>query len=294
VSGSDLPLRARAALATYPPSFRERYGSELASVVVDTGTDRRVLADLLLASARAWLRPSLPGDPSERVRGRRLATVSTVWVCWCAVFVAGAALLRAIEDPPPVGFDPNTGGWGVAHDAVATALAVGWLLILVVGAPVGLRAVLRQRSVRRAVVPPVLLLALCVLMFVPLQYYAARHWIAAGASAADSDIPLWWALLALAFVLALGVDAVWGTLALAVGLRRAGLDAVRLRWPTAAAVLLVVPMAVVVVLLVVVALAGAHPSAAGSFAPLVYVAVAGLLAVLTVASVSAVRGLRAL
>ena len=146
---------------------------------------------------------------------------------------------------------------------------------------------------RRAVLPPVLLLGACVLMFVPLQTYAARHWAGVGPSTAVPDVPVWWAVLALVFVLALGVDAVWGTVALAVGLRRADLDAARLRRPTAAAAVLVVPMAVVVVLLVAVASAGAHPSAAGSLAPLVYVALAGLVAVLAVATVSAVRGLRA-
>ncbi len=292
MSGARLPLPARTLLATYPPSFHERYGDELTALVEDTGCGPRVLLDLLAGSVRAWVRPSFAGDPNERARRRRLATVSTVWVCWCAVFVATGALLRAVEDPPPLGFDPGRGGWGVAHDAVSTALAVGWALVVAVGAPLGLRALRRHPSVRRAVLPPVVLLVSCVLMFVPLQVYAARHWIAAGRSAADSDIPLWWALLGAVFVLSLAVDAVWGTVALAVALRRAELDEARLRLPSFVAAALVLPMAVVVVLLAVVALAGAHPSAAGPLAPLVYVAVASLLAVLGVASVSAARGLR--
>ena len=286
-----LPWSARAALATYPPSFRARYGTELSALVQDTGTGRRVLLDLVAGSARAWLRPCLPADAAERVRGRRLATVSTVWVCWCAVFVASTALLRVLEDPPPAGFDPNRGGWGVVHDTLGTGLAVGWVLILIVGAPIGVRA-LRRPSVRRVVVPPLVLLALCVLMFVPLQVYASRHWIAAGRSAAESDIPVWWAVVALAFVLALGIDAAWGTVALASGLRRAGLDVDRLRRPAIAAALLVVPMAVVVALLVAVVLLGTHPGAAGVLAPLVIPTVVALLVVLAVAAVSAVRGLR--
>ncbi len=287
------PLRwsARALLATYPPSFRARYGAELSALVEDTGTGRLVLLDLVAGSTRAWLRPCLPADPAGRVRGRRLATVSTVWVCWCAVFVSSAALLRVLEDPPPAGYHPNHGGWGVLHDTIATALAVGWVLILVVGAPLGVRA-LRRSCVRRVVLPPLVLLALCAAMFVPLQVYASRHWVAAGRSPVESDIPPWWAVLAVAFVLAMGVDAAWGTVALSAGLRRAGLDVDRLRRPSIAAALLVVPMAVVVVLVVVVALLGTRPGAAGVLAPLVVVTVVALLAMLAVATVSAVRGLR--
>ena len=179
------------------------------------------------------------------------------------------------------------------HNAIATGLVVGWVLVLAVAAPMGLRALLRRPAVRRVVVPPLVLLGCCVLLFVPLQVYATRHWVGQGRSAAASDIPMWWAIAGLVWLLALGIDAVWGTVALTVALRRAELDPARLRVPAAAAATLVVPMAGVVMLLVLVSLAGAHPSAAGPFAPLVYVAVVGLLTVLAVASVSAVRGLRA-
>ena len=209
------PLLARVAPLAYPPSFRERYGPELSALVVDTGTSPRVAADLAVGALRAWLRPVLGVDPAERVRQRRLATVSTVWVCWCATFVATAGLLRALEDPPPPGFDPDHGGWLVVHDVVLTALTVGWVLVLLVGVPIGLVALRRHRSVRRLVAGPVALLVVCAAMAAPLQLYAASHWIAAGYAAADADLPLWWVLLGLTFVLLLGVDAVWGTVALA-------------------------------------------------------------------------------
>jgi hypothetical protein len=117
--------------------------------------------------------------------------------------------------------------------------------------------------------------------------------LAEGQSAADADLPMWWVLLGVAFLLLLGVDAVWGTLALAAALRRANLDAVRLRRPSIAAAALVVPMGVVVALLLVVTFAGAHPAAAGVFAPLAVPTAAGLLGVLAVATTSAVRGVRA-
>jgi hypothetical protein len=286
-------LLARLAPLAYPPSFRERYGPELSALVVDTGPSPRVAADLVVGALRAWLRPVLGVEPAERLRQRRLATVSTVWVCWCATFVATAGLLRALEDPPPPGFDPDHGGWLVVHDVVATALAIGWALVLLVGVPVGLVALRRHRTVRRVVAGPVALLGVCAALFVPLQVYASSHWIAAGHAAADADLPLWWVLLGLAFVLLLGVDAVWGTVALAGALRRAGLDAGRLRLPSVAAAVLVVPMGVVVALLLAVTFAGAHPAAAGPLAPLAALTAAGLLGVLAVATTSAVRGVRA-
>jgi len=237
------------------------------------------------------MRPTFAGAPADRVRARRLATLSTVWVCWCAVFVATAALLRVLEDPPPPGFDPDRAGWGVVHGIVSVSLAAGWLLVVAAGAPLGLRALRSRPGVRRVVLPPVVLLGVCALMFVPLQVYASRHWAAAGRPATASDIPSWWALLAVVFLLALGIDIVWGTIALAIGLRRAELDVARLRRPAEVAAALVVPMAVVVVLVVAVALVGAPPAAAGPWQLLVYVTVAGLLAVLTVACVSARRAL---
>jgi hypothetical protein len=281
---------ARAVLGTYPPSFRERYGDELQALVEDTGAGPRVLADLLAGSARAWLCPSFAGD-ARRVARRRLATVSTVWVCWCALFVATPAVLRLVEDPPPAGYHPDNGGWGVVHDAVSLCLVLGWLLVLAVGVPVGLRA-LRSAAVRRAVLPPVALLVLCAVMFVPLKVYAARHWVAQGRPATAADIPLWWVLLALTFVVALGVDAVWGALAGAVALRRADVESQRLRAASLVAAALLVPMAVLVGLLTCVVVAGAGLGGAGVLAPVVAAAVVGSVVALAVAAVSAARGLR--
>ena len=57
---------------------------------------------------------------------------------------------------------------------------------------------------------------------------------------------MWWALLGLAWAVALAVDAAWGTVAFTVALRRAELDPDRLRVPAVASAALVVPMAVVV------------------------------------------------
>lgn len=285
---------ARLALLAYPPSFRERYGVEMAGLVEDRGGGASVVTDLLVGAARAWARPFLGGDEAERVRLRRQATVSTVWVSWCGVLVVSSAVLRLVEDPPPPGFRPGDGGWLLVHDLVGTALAVGWLLVLLAGVPLGLRALRRGPSVRRAVLPPVAMLAGCVLLFVPLQAYASGHWLGRGVAADVADPPLWWVLLAVFWALALAVTAAWGTVGFAVGLRRAALPATALRLPARTAVLVVLPMAVVVVLVVAVALVGAGPGAAGvGFAPFVWLGLTTLLGCVVAAGVSAGRAVRA-
>jgi hypothetical protein len=71
----------RWALRAYPPSFRDRYGDELAALVDDLAPSWRHTADLYAGAARAWLRPRFTGPEPER---RRLqASVTTVWVA-CA------------------------------------------------------------------------------------------------------------------------------------------------------------------------------------------------------------------
>nr|MDP9101646.1 hypothetical protein [Actinomycetota bacterium] len=58
----------RLVLACYPPSFTERYGSELAAVTEDVGPGHGQLWDLARGAASAWCRPALPRTTPE---GRR-------------------------------------------------------------------------------------------------------------------------------------------------------------------------------------------------------------------------------
>ena len=279
---------ARGALATYPPSFRARYGAEQAALVEDLDGSLRVALDLLVGSGRAWLRPAFVGEPTERLRQRRQATVSTVWVGWCSVFVGSSALLRLLEDPPPAGFQPDRGGWLVLHDTVTTALVLGWVLVLAVGVPLGVAALRRGRSVRRAVLPPVVALGGCAVLLVPLLAYAQVHWVGAGRTATAADIPLWWALLGLLWLVALGATALWGTVGFALGLRKATFTAQRLRVPTLAAAALVVPMAVVVAVDLSV-LVGTATSVASPFGALAWAVAAVLVAAVVASATSSVR-----
>lgn len=113
----------RVLLACYPPSFRERYGAELAALVEDTGAGPAVCWDLAVGAAAAWARPAFTGEPGERVRRRVQAGLSTVWVAWCAGMLAVPVVARALLDPP----GPGTTG------TVRTLVRAAWLALLAGG-----------------------------------------------------------------------------------------------------------------------------------------------------------------
>jgi hypothetical protein len=89
------------ALSWYPPSFRERYGAEVAGLLEDTETTARTVADLLVGALRAWTRAVVPADGPDRARRRVQASVATTWVAWCAGFLVTPAINRALLDPEP-------------------------------------------------------------------------------------------------------------------------------------------------------------------------------------------------
>ena len=126
---------ARWALRAYPPSFRERYGDELAALTEDLALSRRHTADLWLGAARAWLRPAFTGPDSSR---RRLqASVATVWVAWCAAVLLVPAIDKALLDPPGRGADAIVRR---LLDVSAVALAVGSAVALAAAALITCRA----------------------------------------------------------------------------------------------------------------------------------------------------------
>lgn len=120
----------RLALGLYPPSFRARYGSELAALLEDTGRSPRATLDLVVGALRAWLRPALTGTDGPR---RRLqASVATTWVAWCAGFLITPAVNRALLDPP------TAGATGVVRSLLGVGeglFFLGWALALLGAIP---------------------------------------------------------------------------------------------------------------------------------------------------------------
>ena len=206
---------ARWALRCYPPSWQERYGTELAEV---TGDGRGVTLDLLVGALRAWMRPVGP----RTLAARRQSAVGTVHISWCAAFVAAAVFTKAVADPPLPGLTSGVAQplWAV----VRAAFVLGWLVLLLGGAGLLLRvAVPAVRARRWHVLRPLLPGAALLLV------------VAAGVPVVGSygnQAPSLRPVLAILVWLALGLAlVVTGALGPVLTLRRSGLPASALRWP---------------------------------------------------------------
>ncbi|MCU6480650.1 hypothetical protein [Arthrobacter sp. A2-55] len=116
---------ARLALRAYPPSFRARYGGELAALVEEMPASARTTADLFGGALRAWVRPTFNGPDGKRLRLQ--ATVSTTWIAWCAAFLIVPALNKALLDP--AGPDTVAAVRGLM-DAASVLLCLGWVIAL--------------------------------------------------------------------------------------------------------------------------------------------------------------------
>jgi hypothetical protein len=127
----------RLLLACYPPSFRDRYGAELAALVEETGAGPRVCWDVAVGAAAAWLRPTFTGEPSERVRRRVQAGLSATWVAWCVGMSSVPVVARSLLDPPIPG----------ASGTVRMLVSGAWLVMLAGGAVAGVCALLLTRRV---------------------------------------------------------------------------------------------------------------------------------------------------
>jgi hypothetical protein len=165
-------------VAAYPPSFRHRYGVELASLVADNGFSWRDCVDLALGVCRAWAAPVLGGDAVEQRRWRLQTTTITVLGAWCASLLAAAGFSKAVDDPPLPGL----------HGAALTALHVGTgavevtaVAVLLTGFVFWLAIVVPAvRARRRDVVVPALAPALSVGVWLGatgLVALFARHFV---------------------------------------------------------------------------------------------------------------------
>jgi hypothetical protein len=197
MSGARLP---RILLAGYPPSFRSRYGDELAALVADCPGGWRVNLDLARGLIAAWFRPTFTGPPAEQRRRRLQTTTATVFAAWSAATLFVAVFARAVDDQPVPGL--RSWGWAayqvgnvVFELSAAAILVAGFVYWLAVVVPAGRR---RDRSVLvPACLPPLivsawlgatLMIAVLTRRFVP---GSGRHISAQGPHTAAG-----WAILA--------------------------------------------------------------------------------------------------
>jgi hypothetical protein len=175
----------RLALACYPPSWRERYGSELAEL-----SDRPGAAiDLLRGAARAWAVPAGPRPVSVR----RTTALGTVHISWCAVFVAMLVYLKQVNDPPLPGLDRGLSQplWGAAK----AAFFGGWALLLVGGTVLLARiAVPAARARQWAVLRPMLPALVLLVVVVGTVPFVGGYGYGAASVGAVAVILLWLAL----------------------------------------------------------------------------------------------------
>jgi hypothetical protein len=109
----------RALVASYPPTFRRRYGAELTSLVEDNDARWRDSVDLALGVGRAWVAPVFGGTALEQRRSRLQTTTITVLAAWCASLLGAGAFSKAVDDPPLPGL----------HGAALTAYDVGTIVV---------------------------------------------------------------------------------------------------------------------------------------------------------------------
>lgn len=272
---------ARWVQLTYPPSFRESYGDELDALLTDVDPGPREVGDLLRHGVLAWLRPAVVGHGPERARRRMQASVSTTWVAWAAGFLVAPAVNRAVLDPPLPGADSAVRALlGVA----VWAFAVGWVVALLAGVPLGLRVVgiawrRRDRTTLMLLAPSVVLLGLEASATVVLAL------LAPGRIQPVRPIPAWLVGLGALWLLGLACLIVSGAVGPALALGRAGCSARALKMPT----VLAAPLALALAVATGASLA-ATVRADGGPLTAVPVAVAGVAA--AVALTSAGRGLR--
>jgi hypothetical protein len=235
----------RLLVAAYPPSFRHRYGDELASLVEDSGSRGRDSVDLALGMCRAWVAPVFDGAPVEQRRSRLQTTTVTVLAAWCASLLAGADFAKSVDDPPLPGLH---GVAGTAYNAGGAVLKVTAVAVLVGGFVFWLTVMVPAvRARRRDIVVPALAPALVVAAWLGvtgLVALFAHHWVPGG------NVALSWPRGAVALVVLLA----WGAVTVvcvagcaasaAVALRRARVSATRLASSTVVAGLAAVGVAV--------------------------------------------------
>jgi hypothetical protein len=279
-----MTLVARWALRAYPPSFRDRYGEEMAALAEDLVPSRRHTVDLCLGAARAWLRPAFTGPDSSR---RRLqASVTTVWVAWCAAFLLVPAIDKALLDPPGSGVDATVRR---LLDVSTFVLAVGWVVALAATAVIGWKAlvpVLRARhwAVLRPLVPALVLGGVEATGLVMLAW-AVRSDVSRP-SPAGIALGSVWVVGLLAFLLSSGIGP-------AVTLRRLHPSVAVLRIPTLLAAVLSLCLAAMTATCAAAILIARDASLIGMFAPVAAVVAVGVIASST-ALVSSARGVLAL
>lgn len=191
------------ALRVYPPSFRARYGQELAALVEDVPASLKTTVDLFLGAVRAWIRP-----PCCNTEHRLQATTATTWVAWCGGFLVAPTINRALLDPPSAGASNSV---RMLLNIAYVLFFVGWALVLLGAAPVVFRTVIPAVRARawialRPLIPALILGLLVVIGLLWLGLTsAARTSQVAHPSGLFITATVLWLIGFAAFICSLGI-----------------------------------------------------------------------------------------
>ncbi|HEY4809935.1 MAG TPA: hypothetical protein VIH71_02650 [Solirubrobacteraceae bacterium] len=167
---------AKLLMALYPQAWRERYGTELAALLEQTGCGPRTAIDVIGAAAKAHLRPVTKLAPPERAR----LTVSGVLACFMCFGFAAAAFAKTIEEPSFATAGRAHAVLGAAHVAIVVAGVVSMGALILAALPLARRAILEalrreDRTLRTAVLVPGVALASWALTLGALAVWEGRH-----------------------------------------------------------------------------------------------------------------------
>ncbi|MCQ9164207.1 hypothetical protein [Arthrobacter sp. STN4] len=272
---------AKLALRSYPPSFRARYGDELAALVEEMPGSARTTADLFGGALRAWVRPTFTGP--DGIRLRLQATISTTWIAWCAAFLIVPALNKALLDP--AGPDALAAVRGLMDAATVLLCLGGVIALLGLGLIVARVLIPALRSQARRVLVP--LIPAIVLAVVVVVGFLALVLIRPEGTQAPAGLS--WALTAwlLALVVFLGCLGVGPT----VSLRRLDAGISTLRAPVFLGSGLAFVLTGMCGCSVVAVFLGRDAALLGSVIPVIIVVVVAVIASV-IAQVSSAHGLK--
>jgi hypothetical protein len=275
VSAAD-DRRVRMLVMLFPPAWRARYADEFSALLSDTGIGAWATLDVMATAARAWLRP--PARLHDRA-SRMRATVSVTLCAW-TILAAGAVLFAKTTNDGATSGTGRAAGW---YDVFVGSACVSVLAIWAAWLPLAVVIVHRSGARGRVLA---LLAAPVVLPLAFLTAAASAAWTPGSApQGAGVATPVFTLLAALGVVTALGCGV--GPAVALMGSQAGG--PLQLTAAVLASVCATAAMAVASAASVVYEVARAP-------APFVGLMVYGLVmaAALAIATVSDVRGLRAL
>lgn len=163
-------------LCLYPRPWRERYGDEMAAVLVAHPTTLATCINLLLCALDAHLHPDLLPESMSHTLNRQRNAAITIFCAYCAFIVAVLGFQKMTEDAVSAGAGRPFTAIGFAYSLVGVGVVIGLLAVLVGGLPIVFSMLRYAVAARRRDTP--LLLAvppIALAIFLGYTLFLAQH-----------------------------------------------------------------------------------------------------------------------